>query len=391
MIDIFKDYNLQREELLARIAQELQLDRTRLDRMESAYNAVSKLLESDEDFFDGFQIEIYAQGSKRIETTVKPINKEDFDLDTVLHIYDPYYNHSPEEIYNALVKALEKDSYYSEIMEKKTRCVRLNYKGDFHMDILPACMPNTLEKEMIKIPEKALKNWSSGNPKGFAKWFLNIANSVEEPMLKRYADVLLEAQIETEPLPQELYLKTPLQRAVQLLKRYRDIYYEKREYRVSSIVITTLAASFYRGESSIFDAMDNILTRVKSSYTDAIRSGHKFKVLNPVNNDEDFTDFWTDKHYESFYRFITDIYSKWQNLKNSFETSKNDYIELFGEGVYKKSLNEQFLNFSKSTEDVLAKSSSLITGGLAYTDSKGQINRERGIKNGAHHSFGGEY
>ena len=235
MIDLFNDYVLQREELLARIAQELQLNRTRIEKMESAYNAVSELLKKDEDFFDGLVIEIYAQGSKRTETTVKPINDEDFDLDTVLHIYDPYYNHSPGEIYNALVKALEKDPYYKEIMEKKTRCVRLNYKGDFHMDILPACMPDTFDREMIRIPEKALKDWSSGNPKGFAKWFLDIAKSVKDPLLLRYAEVLLKAQVETEPLPEGLYEKTPLQRAVQLMKRYRDIYFKNRDYRVSSI------------------------------------------------------------------------------------------------------------------------------------------------------------
>src|SRR5687768_15427813 len=150
MIDIFKNYPLQREELLARIAQELQLDKTRLERMESAYNAVAELLKKDSDFFNDLVIEIYAQGSKRIGTTVKPINEEDFDLDTVLHIYDPYFNHSPQKIYNALVRALEKNDYYRSIMEKKTRCVRLNYKSDFHMDILPACMPNNIEKENIK-------------------------------------------------------------------------------------------------------------------------------------------------------------------------------------------------------------------------------------------------
>ena len=104
MIDIFENYALQREELLARIAQELQLDKTRLDRMESAYNTVAELLKNDEDFFEGLIIEVYAQGSKRIGTTVRPINDEDFDLDVVLHIYDPYYNHTPEQIYNALVK-----------------------------------------------------------------------------------------------------------------------------------------------------------------------------------------------------------------------------------------------------------------------------------------------
>lgn len=390
MIDIFKDYVLQREELLARIAQELQLDKTRLERMESAYHAVADVLKNDDDFFKGLEIEVYAQGSKRIGTTVKPVNEEDFDLDTVLHIYDPYYNHSPEQIYNALVKALEKNAYYKSIMEKKTRCVRLNYKSDFHMDILPACMPNSFDKLIIKIPEKALKNWSSGNPKGFGEWFLQIANSVKQPMLRSYSSVLLEAKVETEPLPDELYLKTPLQRAVQLLKRYRDLYFQDKDYRVSSIVITTLAAQLYQGENSIFEAIDGIVSRVKNNYVEAINKGYKFKVLNPVNSEEDFTDSWTAAHYQSFYSFILDLYSRWQNLKISFETGKEDYIKLFGEGIYKRSLNEQFVTFSKSTNDIYAKSSGLITGSAAYTDAKGNINSNHGTKNGAHHNFGGK-
>lgn len=389
MLDIFNDYILQREELLARIAQELQLNQTRIEKMDSAYNAVSDTLKRDKDFFEGLVIEIYAQGSKRIETTVKPINDEDFDLDTVLHIYDPYYNHSPEQIYNALVKALEKDSYYKDIMERKARCVRLNYQGDFHIDILPACMPNNFEKERIKIPEKAFKDWSSGNPKGFAKWFLDIAKSVQETLLKRYSKVLIEAQIETEPLPAEVYEKTPLQRAVQLMKRYRDIYFKNRDNKVSSIVITTLAAQYYQGENSIFEAIDQIVNKISKEYDAAIKGGYKFKVLNPVNGEEDFTDTWTDNHYRSFYNFISEFSKKWQSLKEDFEFSKNDYIELFGEGIYKKSLNEQIICFSKSTKDTLTKSSSLITGNAAYTNSKGQVNEREGVKNEPHHNFGG--
>lgn len=391
MIDIFKDYALQREELLARIAQELQLDKTRIERMETAYNAVSEQLKKDTDFFDGLEIEVYAQGSKRIGTTVKPINDEDFDLDTVLHIYDPYYNHSPEEIYNELVKALEKNAYYKSIMEKKKRCVRLNYKSDFHMDILPACMPDYSEKEVIKIPEKALKDWSSGNPKGFAKWFINVSNSVKGDSMLRSFSMALEAKVEAEPLPDELYLKTPLQRAVQLLKRYRDIYFQDKDNRVSSIVITTLAARFYERENSIFEAINNIVSKVKDNYTETINRGYRFKILNPVNPEEDFTDSWTEKHYESFYNFIADFYKRWQNLKNSFETGKNDYIKLFGEGIYKKTLMEQFQKFAPSTSDGLIKSSQIITTGQAYTDSKGNINKNKGTKNESHHNFGGRY
>lgn len=125
------------------------------------------------------------------------------------------------------------------------------------------------------------------------------------------------------------------------------------------------------------------------NYTEAIKQGHKFKILNPVNPAEDFTDSWTNEHYNSFYSFINDIYNKWQNLKNSFETSNKDYIELFGEGIYKKSLNEQFRAFGDASKDGIIKSSALITGGAAHTDSKGQINKNNGIKNEPHHSYGG--
>jgi hypothetical protein len=265
------------------------------------------------------------------------------------------------------------------------------------MDILPACMPNSLEKEAIKIPEKALKIWSSGNPKGFSLWFLKIAESVEAPMLRKYADALFEsqmsfkAQVEKEELPKELYFKTPLQRAVQLLKRYRDIYYENRDYRVSSIVITTLAARLYQGENTIFEAISNIVTRINSGYIDSVNGGYKFKVLNPVNPEEDFTDSWTTKHYESFYSFISDFGKRWKNLSHSFETSKEDYIKLFGEGVYKKTLEEQFQVFYKSTNNSLAKSGGQIIGGIALTNSEGNINTHTGLKNGTHHNFGGNY
>ena len=109
---IFSNYKLQREELLARIAQELELDETRKNKMETAYNSVYELLKKESDFFKNLEILIYPQGSAKIGTTVKPINGEDFDLDTVLHIYDPYYNHKPKTIYDALVKVLENDGYW---------------------------------------------------------------------------------------------------------------------------------------------------------------------------------------------------------------------------------------------------------------------------------------
>ena len=111
MSNIFNRYEIRREELLARIAQQLELDPSRRGRMESAYNAVFELLKKDEDFFNDIEIELYPQGSKRIGTTVKPINGDDFDLDVVLHIFELYADHDPVTVYDDFVKALEKNDY----------------------------------------------------------------------------------------------------------------------------------------------------------------------------------------------------------------------------------------------------------------------------------------
>lgn len=388
-IDLFKNYDLQREELLTRIAFELELDKTRREKMETAYNAISELLKNDDEFFKELEIVIYPQGSVMIGTTVKPINRDDFDLDTVLHIYDPHGNHTPEEIYNALVAALERSEVYESKMKKKNRCVRIDYKDDFHIDILPGCMVYIHDREKIAIPEKGLIRWTFSNPKGYGNWFLNIASMVKESMLSNFRTAMIEAKVETEPLPDDFYNKSPLQRAVQLVKRYRDIFFENKDYAVSSIVISTLLARMYEGEGSTFETIDNAIGRIISDYDLAVRSGKKFKIFNPVDTDEEFTDSWIDKHYESFYAFVTDFSQKWSNLKNSFETSKEDYIKLFGEGVYKQCLIGQEKCYAGLTEDKLSKASGLILGGKAHTDKHGQINSENGVKNQKHHNYGG--
>ncbi|MDR0228475.1 MAG: nucleotidyltransferase [Flavobacteriaceae bacterium] len=385
MIDIFSNYELQREELLARMAEDLQLDKTRSIRMETSYNAVSDFLSNDEEFFDTLKIEIYAQGSIRIGTSIKPLKDEDFDLDTVLHIYDPYYRHTPDEIYSELVKALEKHEYYKTILEKKSRCVRLNYKGDFHMDILPGCMDSLTNYKKIRVPEKGLKLWTSSSPKEYAEWFLEKAKLSNSFLLERYAQELLKAEISTEELPKDhFYLKTPLQRAVQIFKRYRDLYFEGKECKTSSIVLTTLIALNYEKEDSIYKTLENVVYKIHLQLLESRR----FNVLNPVNLEENFTDTWTQEHFDAFFGFVNDFYQKWKSLRQEFQQSKGDYIKLFGEEPYRIALKEQHLKFSQQTSNKLIKNSGLIIGGTAFTDSIGNINETNGLKNGYHKNFG---
>jgi len=392
MIDIFSDFSLQREDVLARIAEKLQLDNTRKARMESAYKSLSQIIDEDQGFFKGLQIDIYAQGSVPIGTTVKPFRGDEFDLDIVIHIKSPYHLHTPAQIYEALLKKLENDGRYSHMVEKKRRCVRLNYEGDFHMDILPGCIVMITDENNLKVPDRELRAWSDTNPKGYVQWFLVIANQSKAPMLEGYYRNLMQLKAKIQDLPEDdFYTKKPLQRGIQLIKRYRDIYFEhKPEFATSSIILTTLAAHFYRGENGIFNTIENMLSTILTETSNKRINGKRLMVLNPVNNKEDFSEKWDSdpELYEHFIAFVNDLYTKWQELKKDFRFSANTYEMIFGESVYKGAIKDQIEKLGGINASPLTKAGSYIIGNSARTDRNGNINQTNGIKNEKHRDFG---
>ena len=73
--------------------------------------------------------------------------------------------------------------------------------------------------------------------------------------------MLLEKRADIKPLPSDDNIeKPPLKRAVQLIKRYRDVYFEENaDSAPISIVLTTLAGQIYKGQSSVYKAISDIL------------------------------------------------------------------------------------------------------------------------------------
>ena len=328
------------DDLLARAAEKLQLDKSRKEKIESSYQAVQDVLEKDEPFFKNIEFEVYPQGSVRIGTTVKPIGKNEFDLDIVLHIRNRKYEEiNPMTVYNELKRTLKDNEIYREKVKLKTRCVRLDYAGDYHMDILPGCQHSNNDTNKIVIPDRELKTWLTSNPRGYADWFIGKANSVQQ--------TLLEKAYASEDLPPDKFaLKKPLQRAVQLIKRYRDIYFEKStDYATPSIVLTTLAGNLYQGQESIFDTIDSIVSQINAKIN--LSRAKRFKVVNPVNSEEDFTDKWDiePEYYTEFINFVEALYQNWQNLKkdNGLVDEGNILKGIIGERLYSDSLKQQTL------------------------------------------------
>ena len=388
---------LQREDILTRIAVSLELDETRKQRMESAYNAVYDILEKDEVFFSKVDFLVYPQGSKAIGTTVKPRGKEEFDLDITVEIRDPYYNYTSSEIYNHLIRVLSNNDTYKEKLVKKNRCARIDYVGYFHMDVLPGCIVISGDSK-IMVPDRELSSWTSSNPKGYANWFTQKAETISSSNLNkafRTFSALNEAKAEQEELPNDdVYSKEPLKRAVQLTKRYRDIYFEKNpKHKTSSIVLTTIFGELYEGESSIYQTIDSILNKIVKRYADyqylfeSQGVYKRIKVLNPVNSDEDFTEKWDKEkeYYNQFIAFAKSYKEKWEKLKNGdFGVAE----ELFGSDRIKGILTEQLKELAKNEGNQLEAAGVTIMSGNIFVDKSGNVNSSTGYKSKENRNFG---
>jgi len=260
------------------------------------------------------------------------------------------------------------------------------------MDILPGCMVAITDDKNIMVPDRELQDWTISNPKGYAEWFLNIANLSKMSELESYYKNLFTLKAEVQELPEDnFFKKKPLQRGVQLIKRYRDIYFEKSpEYATSSIILTTIAGHFYKGENSIFATIDSILSRIQQDSATLQLRYSRLKVTNPVNPQEDFSEKW-DKEpqlYQHFLAFTKDFYEKWQLLKKDFSQSASAYENLFGDSVYKGAIRQQVEKLGQKSSNQLINAGSLIIAGNMRTDRKGNINDYIGETNERHRDFG---
>ncbi|MHB8797878.1 MAG: SMODS domain-containing nucleotidyltransferase [Thermoanaerobaculia bacterium] len=278
------------DDLLARICRALQLTPTQHALAESHYVSVGNWLGSGGSPLDRYDPMIYPQGSLAIGTTVRPLDRNEYDLDLVGQL--EMGARDPVAVLNEVEARLRAHGVYGPMTERMNRCVRLNFAGDFHMDILPARRDPSLPGTCLLVPDRELRDWKPSNPKGYAAWF--DARAAQGTSRK-----ILRASIEPLPDHEPAHEKTALQLAVQLVKRWRDIYFASTpDLAPISIVLTTLAGQHYAGEPSPMEA----LSRVVSSILGALPPFGRLYVLNPMNPLEDLSEKWDEdpRRYPAF-------------------------------------------------------------------------------------------
>lgn len=326
------DRNTQIDDLLKRICEELQLNSSRYEQAVDRYEAVCGWLEAEGSGVAAFAPTIYPQGSMRIGTTVKPFSREEYDLDFVCEFrFSVSQLQSPLQLLKLLEARLRQHELYRSILEMKNRCVRLNYANEFHMDILPACPDPYGGGSCLFVPDRKSQSWSYSNPKGYADWFESRCELALKLLIERRR---LMAKAEPIPPQEAAEEKAILKRVVQLLKRWRDVRYQREpKLRPISMVLTTMAAQAYGGERSVTEALTSVLNNFVSLIAS---SAPRVYVLNPANPKEDLSERWDDAaQYRAFIDGIRELRDRWNKAlaTSGIQNVSNQLEQIFGEPV----------------------------------------------------------
>lgn len=328
-------------QVLEKILEDIDIPESAYQKAEKRYHDIGDWLHRLDSRCAEYSPHVFSQGSFRLGTAVKPLVDEHYDLDMgcTLRVGISKSTTTQQQLKLLIGGELQryrKARQIREELEEKRRCWRLEYSDDlnFHIDVVPAipeldevkrteirslmvessAMDEGLAQEVAELTlsitdnkEKKYKDltpfWRVSNPEGYAKWFESRMRLAREHLQERA--IFLAKNIDDIPYYQ---WKTPLQQAIQLLKRHRDEMYGDDEGKPISIIITTLAARAYQGERTLNDAVKMIVNSMERYINPA-----EPYVPNPVNPKEDFADKWDSPEYahlnlrEKFKAWITQV------------------------------------------------------------------------------------
>ena len=112
---------------------EVNLNERRLERLQSGVRGVSGQLK---EHLTGYQ-RIEPQGSYALRTLIKPVEDNDEYDGDIQVVMNPNPKWDPKDYVQAVYNALKKNRNYADKLRLKTRCVTVDYAGDFHLDVVP--------------------------------------------------------------------------------------------------------------------------------------------------------------------------------------------------------------------------------------------------------------
>ena len=279
---------------------EVNLNQSRSDRLETAVNAVRDYLR---DNLPGYQ-KMERQGSYALDTLIKPVDDNDeYDADIQI-VMNPNSQWEPKDYVNEVYRTLAGNKTYADKVRLKTRCVTVDYAGDFHLDVVPRVTNDGRHYVCNRLENKFEE--TDGN--GYRDWF-NEKNRITGGNLKR---------------------------VVRLLKHLRD---HKNSFSAKSILLTTLAGNTIRASdegtkavSTVADTLETVLYRMNDYLQ---RHPNMPEIRNPVLPTETFNRYWDQRKYTNF-RNSVQMYARTgrqAKAERSMEKAGKLWQELVGDNL----------------------------------------------------------
>ena len=274
------------------------LNPSRYDRLKSSDKAVAKHLRQN---LVGFR-KTERQGSYALGTTIRPVKDNDeYDVDRLVYVdYDD--SKEPADYIDDVYECLKANGHYADKVHRNTRCVTVNYVGEFKIDVVPCISDNGNQF----ICNRKTKAFEPTDGRGFRDWF-NEKNRTTSGNLKL---------------------------VTRLLKYLRD---HKQTFTAPSVLFTTLIGNtVYDWEDDAhFKPLSAALLTVISRMDEFLQSHPDMpEIRNPALPTESFTRHWDQAKYShfrdmvsSYARRIRDAY-----LDDDEQSSVGKWRDLFGDG-----------------------------------------------------------
>lgn len=328
-------------EILEELGKALDITPSQYDAAVTSYKFVGDWLARPESPLAPYKVEILPQGSFLLGTTVRPEHEnDDLDVDLVCRLEGKGQLWTQYDLKKLIGDRLKDHETFKRMLDTKEgrRCWTILHResAKFHMDILPSVVKKdfkilferfTAENDLSKIDQLAIRitdrqssnyytsvnqdEWLKCNPFGYAIWFKIRA------VLNKQRTLSLNEAIQA--FPEYHKEKLPLQRVVQIMKRHRDVMFNGDENKPISIILTTLAAKAYQGETDLVDALINVVNIMEKFIEERYdaKLGRTIKwISNPVNDEENFADKWpaSPKKQENFYKWLRSLKSDLERI-----------------------------------------------------------------------------
>lgn len=249
---------------------------------------------------------VYPQGSMAIHATIAAaLRNDEFDVDAIVQGRFPAGT-TPHEALDLLYRAVRGDpgSRYYTKTKRNTRCVTVEYVG-MHVDLTPGELLPRRDPRVSHIfhhrpeePNNAGKRITA-NPYGFAEWFNEV--TPRSPLFEQFfGDQSLaldrqwaKAETEEVPAPIPAYQKPPAVIALQLIKRNRNVRYDRRvERKPPSVLLASLVAQFAGVTGSPYSELLHQSRQLVNYFQSHQNARKLISVQNPRCPEDVFTDRW---------------------------------------------------------------------------------------------------